>query len=289
MEPNNFEDMLTGISEEHKIISAYAFQAKMYILTNQEVIKKKYASWIFDELKIPPMTSSIGVEPIEHLGVTLIKHFVELYDNLLILYNPETKKPSIIDSAYAFSEYDVPAFEEKILLEYANSRKNDGSGGSNEIVDIVKNRAIKMGAGLTLMKAGSHLSRKAILWSSKANNYSAVHSYMMKNKRIFQSTRSQQKALNTMMGNIEKLGSKSKYATKSTKLLGFISTKLIKSAIKGPIGIFDAFTPAVSNAPNRPNYEDEIFKERVLKELKKYCINNSNFDAVINQQYFEQR
>lgn len=285
-----FNDILALVSEEDKAISSYMHQAEMYILSNHDEIKKSYTKFIFNELKINEPKNSNNLNSYWHIGLQTIYYFVDIHSSVLVLYHPTTKEPSILDSAFDFSGYNIAGFEEQILSEYANKMKIESNENStNPFIGVAINRSTKLGAGVTLEKIGSNLMKTASILENRANFYGSVHKYMTKNRRILKYSFSRDKTLNQVLRKIDKFGVAAARTNKLSFLAKFGGSKLIKSALKGPVTLGDLlFTPGTLHAPNPINIIEQDYKLHVINKLSEYCTKNYNYSFIINEKSINQ-
>ncbi|MDR3059249.1 MAG: hypothetical protein LBU84_14070 [Prevotella sp.] len=111
-------------------LMAYKSQARTYLLSNADDIISKYAKLIYQELCIQNTevqnhyygelkTGAMG----RSVAYEIISAYTTICEDVLILFNPLDKEPAVVEDAYIFSDYDIGAFEEKILSEYIERKK----------------------------------------------------------------------------------------------------------------------------------------------------------------------
>ncbi|MCL1933846.1 MAG: hypothetical protein FWF53_08585 [Candidatus Azobacteroides sp.] len=289
---------LENPSKEEKQLETYKAQARMYLFLHANVVKKHYASYILERLceQNPELKELYvsGPEPNKLRNFRrvletyrLIEEYIILYGEMLILYNPEDNEPCVVVDAYVFTDYDIEAFEERMLIEYIqNNPHNDESSPQSEFAKKAAIRVARYGAGYGLSRMGASLTHTATRLSALSNHYASGHKTLMRVERSISGKKTQREALLKLLNKSAKYGQ----SAAQKKVAGTVLTKLGSKLKKGTfrlITLLDVFNhlEVVDDSPNAL-FRVEA-KHDILPKLKIYCEQNNNYQTIINRQYFE--
>lgn len=292
---NPVYDKLFGInlSEVERKLNAYRMQTQMYLLANADDIKTKYAGLILSELLLQyPSLSLEFLNPPSlllnrdlHL-TKLIKECIFFCENFLVLINPKTEEPCVVVNAYAFTKYDIDAYEERLLTEYVNN-----SNPYHEIIETAIEKgapfAVKQGAKYGIKKGSNMLGRsihsKGVRYFAIGSHNASGHSSLMRIERSFREKKAQRDAL------IKMFNRSSQYKNYAGKALsaGKTLVRLSKYTNAG-FRFLDAFKSHPLNESQSVSYVEKICEEYLIRVLPVYCDKYNNYNRIVNQQYYEQ-
>lgn len=282
-------------SEQEKQLKIYKQQAWMYLMKNLEAVIRKYAYYILDELckqssfiknNYQPFEDQSPSHHFERKSATeLIEKYITLYEEMLILYNPEDIEPCVVVDAYVFTDYDIEAFEERMLIEYIQNNPNsDESASQSAFAKEAVIRAARYGAGYGMGRMGASLTHTATRLSALSNHYASGHKTLMRVERSFRGKKAQREALFKLLNKSSKYGK----SAAERKVVGTVLTKLAtlkKRSVLRPITLLDVFKPHSFGQRTPMEGWRETAESHVLPELIKYCEQHNNYQTIINQQY----
>jgi hypothetical protein len=281
------------VPEEELRLAGYIMQARLYLITHHELIKLKYANYVFEELckQNSRMNEYYHLEKskiisfgVANEAIKLIKEYILFCGEMLVLCNPE-KEPCVVVDAYAFTDFDIEAFEEQMLTEYIQNNSYTESVPYSAFVKKAAVRMAKFGGGYAMSKAGTFLTKTGDRLSLLSKHYASGHKMTMRIQKSFRGKKAQQEALLKLMNKSAKYGKSAAKSTVTGTVLKKSAAKLTKGAFR-PVSIFDTFF----NVPNA-GVEDEFGYQKeaeyfISTELMIYCERNNNYKTIINQQYF---
>ncbi len=290
IQDNPVYDKIFGInmSEAERRLNAYRMQAKMYLITNADSIKSKYANLVLSEIfsRSPSpveyfVPNSLKLQGNNYL-IKLIKECIFFCEDLLVLINPKTEGPCVVVNAYAFTEYDIEAYEERLLTEYINN-----SDSYHDIIEKGMPFVVKQGAKYGIKKGSNILGRsiysKGVRYFAISGHNASGHSSLMRIQRSFRGKKAQREALLKMYNRssqYKNYASKSLFAGKTLVRLSKYTT--------GAFRLLDVFKPYPTNQNQSIGYVEEKCEEYLIKELPVYCDKYNNYNLIINQLYYEQ-
>jgi hypothetical protein len=278
-------------------------QAKLYLITHSEKVQHNYADYICKQLcqQDPNVKRSLYGEDetkselsyslkFGRHAILFLLDYIMLCDDMLILFHPKDKEPSVVVDAYTFFDIAVfesqikEVFEKQIMEEYINSDKeNPGSGLAKEAAS----RTVRFGTGYGMNKAGAFLTKTGNRLSVLSKHYASGHSSMMRVTRSIRGKKRQQEALMSLYKKSARYGKLAVRSQAAGGMLKWSATKLMKGALK-PVSILAVFNVSDMGMASL-DYNNKVTAEQYLPEaLAAYCEKHNNYRMIIDQKYFEQ-
>ena len=278
-------------SEEEERLETYKAQAWMYLFLHFHEVKIRYAEYIFKQLCEQNSELKVNnLEPKETVffssyACQFIEEYILLCDEALVLCNLE-KEPCVVVDAYAFTNYDIDAFEERMLAEYIQNNPNrEKPAFQTAFTRKATTKAAGFVIGSGLNKTGTSLINTGARLSRLSNHYASGHESLMRLQRSFRGKKAQQEALSKLIDKSSRYGKSAAQKKATGTVLTRLGSKLKKGTFR-PVTVFDALNPwEVADDTSNARMKDEA-KRLVLPELEIYCERNNNYQTIINQQYF---
>ena len=289
--PDN-NNIFGDTSIEQRRLAAYRHQAKLYVISNIDEIKEKYAKCIYLKLctQNPDIKMHYGGEVNKSTGEReakeIIKSYIILCEDCILLFNPNNMEPAVVEDVYIFTDYNITTFEHQLFLEYIQNQRS----GENPLSEIAKKAAMRAGnagGGYAMDKLGDLLVTRSNRLSSLAQHYDGGHNSRMRIERSFKGKAAQKEAFKKMF-----LQSKNftKGATVGKMAGNFLKTKgtdMLKGSFR-PISMVDALRPMDITHGSWDTPEKNRMKKIIPQELTIYCNKNNNYQWIVKQQYFTQ-
>lgn len=282
------------LSDEERALIAYEFEARMYVMSHIGDVTQKYAEYIFEklckqnsEIEMYWMGKFVNGTYGKDRACDVIKSYTELTADAVILYNPATEQPAIVEDVFQFTDYDIQAYEYKMFIEYMNQRNSkqfDTNRTPIGLVDLAKAKTKQAATGYAMYNTGNKIVSKASRFDTLAKHYQGGHAMQMRINKSVRGATEQKRIMQQMIFKQKKL-------VKASKVYKLVGGKLKLSGIKKiggilkPVSFADIFLSPTMFAVSDLTIPEKKRMERIIpQELAKYCYKNDNY----NIQYFNQ-
>lgn len=284
------------IDEYDRRIVAYRFQAKMYVLSNINLILNQFTRLIYEHISTRQRDAEqhpFEYNDIVETELSIIREYVQyIGDELLVVFNPKTGQPAVIEDAYIFTEYDVDAFEEKLTteliqaIEIENTRR---SGSYQFVKDQLMSRSKKVAGGAVSFYVGNRVLSYADRFGRLASHYDGGHAARLRIQNSFRGKMAQKGAFTQMSGKGKQ------FMTQLTRRkfvggwLKNIGSNFMKGALKPVTPLSIALHVQSFGDATLKDQFSSLIASRIIDNLAEYCVKNQNYSLLINQTYLSQK
>ena len=187
------------VPEEELRLARYIMQARLHLITHHKLIKGKFAGYVFEELckqnsrmneyYHPEKSKTINFKALQE-AIILIEEHISFCGEMLVLRNPE-KEPCVVVDAYAFTDFDIEAFEEQMLTEYIQTNSHTESSPYSAFAKKAAVRMARFGGGYAMSKAGTFLTKIGDRLGLLSMHYASGHRMTMRIQRSFRGKKAQ--------------------------------------------------------------------------------------------------
>ena len=281
--------ILGGLDSLDMRLIAYQSQARTYLLSNAGEIMSKYADLIYERLceQNPRIKESLyGVFPTESpvaraKAIEIISAHITICEDVLVLFNPDDKEPAVVEDAYMFSDYDIGAFEIKILSEYIENKKKSEDNFEDlfSVGKFVAGKAASGAARSAVAKLGDLAILRADRLATLAKHYDGGHQARMRVQRSFKGKALQKNMMKQIASKGKNLSKLSNFYKKGGSFMKGRGLPSLTSIPK-PITLFDALKPETLGYSAYDGAEIRWIEILIPTELAKYCEKSNNYRCI---------
>jgi len=270
------------------------FRERLYLLSNINRIKRKYADYIYGKLVL--QNSSIISDKLtlsENIGYnTAIKIILEniiFFEECFVLCNPaDNGEPYVIEDAYRFTSFYGDSDEVWRLLEYMDEQKQRYDLSLvKDIGTIAATMGAKLYAGGKIGNMANAALNRANRLAALAKHYDSDHATTMRVNRSIRGKAAQRAAFDSLF---RKSAAYASYASRyrvTGNVLSYIA-KITKKGAFMPFKLLDTVMPTdLGEGMSLTEKEEKRVARLTIEELDVYCRKNTNYAFIVNQRHYE--
>jgi len=270
------------------------FRERMYLLTNIDDIKERYADYIYGKLVLqnPSIISGDPTLPGNTSYNTSIKIILEnivFFEECFVLCNPaDNGEPYVIEDAYRFTSFYGDSDEVRRLMEYMDEQKQRYDLSlAKDIGTTAATMGAKLYAGGKIGNVANAALNRANRLAVMAKHYDSGHATTMRVNRSIRGKAAQRAAFDSLFRKSVAYASYSTRYRVTGNALSYIA-KMTKKGAFMPLKLLDTIMPAdLGEGTSLTEKEKKRVTRLTIEELDIYCRKNTNYAFIVHQKHYE--